>query len=463
MEQINVISNTPEEQKVEPKQFTLNENITQMIILILLCIMSLQPLVGLFTRIDYPTDAEIFTGITRLFLRKTEWIRYIGYISLVAAILIILLKCNISFKTFLLTTFRKKPWNICFLLLFLWVCFSSFVIAPYRVEALNGESLKFEGLFSIIAYVGFFSLASLLTNRQYKRFWMTFCVTVSVVLAACALYSLNSDNPVILTYANRQLRSTTGRHLAATFIQYNHYAYYLCMMIVMSAGLYLTEKKRILRVVYLVFMGFQSYALAINGTRGGYLASFIGLTVLTCFLIFRKEVKKTNVVVMWLVFVGAALGASETFLKRFLSIFGDLGGVIQNGDQNGDYGTGRWRLWKTSIQLIKYRPLVGYGTNMSYYALNQLANIADMPHNEYLQHTVDYGLIGGLLYLGGLFSLFVSCIKKIKKLPVENVLLGCVAIAYAVSAFFGVTVVEVVPFFYIALGLVKWDACVDTE
>lgn len=449
---------------IEKKQYSINNGVIQIIVLILLCIVSLQPLVGLFTDLNVQTQQECMTEINALFLRKSEWIRYIGYLSILVAIVIAVMKCNFSLKEFIVSPIKKKPWNICFLLLFCFVSFSTFAIAPLLQQALNGEEYRYEGFFSIVAYVGFFSLASLLTNEKYKRIWMTFTVTVAAVLGECALYSYYSTNPILLTYMNRQVRSEGG-YIAATFIQYNHYAYYLCMMVTMAAGLFLTEKKRLYRIVYLIFFGFLEYALALNGTRGGYLAAIAGLIAVTLFTLLRKETRKRNLVLVWAIFIMASLAASDVFAQRFSSIFADLGGVIQNGDQEIGYGTGRWVLWKRSIRLIKHKPFVGYGTNMAFYAMAEIGQLADLPHNEYLQHTLDYGLVGISLYLGGLISLFIGCLKKIKKLPIVNVLLGCVVIAYTVSAFFGVTVVEVLPFFYISLGLVKWQDpdCTVTE
>ncbi|MGN0419547.1 MAG: O-antigen ligase family protein [Acetatifactor sp.] len=456
MEQVEQMDKGVAEHRREMKQYSSNDTVIQMIVLALLCIVSLQPLVGLFTNLNVPTQQECLAKINAMFLRKSEWIRYLGYLSLVVAILAALVKSNISLKDFFLSLIQRKPWNVCFLLLFLYVSFSTFAIAPLLQQALNGEEYRYEGFFSIIAYAGFFSLASLLTNEKYKRFWMTFTVSVAVVLGGCALYSYHSVNPILLTYMNRQVRSEGG-YIAATFIQYNHYAYYLCMMVVMAAGLFLTEKNRLFRVVYLVFFGFLEYILAYNGTRGGYLAAIIGVITITLFMVLRKGAKWGSIVLVWGVFLIASLAASGVFLQRFSSIFADLGGVIENGDQEIGYGTGRWVLWKRSIQLIKYKPLIGYGTNMAFYAMAEIGQLADLPHNEYLQHMLDFGLVGISLYLGGLISLFASCLKKIKKLPAVNVILGCVVIAYAVSAFFGVTVVEVLPFFYISLGLVKWS------
>lgn len=456
MEQVELMDEGKVERRGEMKQYSLNNAVIQMIVLALLCIMSLQPLVGLFTNLNVSTQQECLAKINAMFLRKSEWIRYLGYLSLVVAILAALLKYDFSLKDSFVSAIKHKPWNICFLLFFLYVSISTFAIAPLLQQALNGEEYRYEGFFSIIAYAGFFALSSLLTNEKYKRIWMTFTVTVAVVLGECALYSYYSTNPILLTYMNRQVRSEGG-YIAATFIQYNHYAYYLCMMVVMAAGLFLTEKKRVYRIVYLVFFGFLEYVLALNGTRGGYLAAIAGVIAITFFMLLRKETKKSSIVLVWVIFLIASLAASGVFLQRFSSIFADLGGVIENGDQEIGYGTGRWVLWKRSIQLIKYKPLVGYGTNMAFYAMAEIAQLADLPHNEYLQHTLDFGLVGISLYLGGLISLFASCLKKLKKLPTVNVILGCVVIAYAVSAFFGVTVVEVLPFFYISLGLVKWS------
>ena len=271
MEQVEQMDKGVAEHRREMKQYSSNDTVIQMIVLALLCIVSLQPLVGLFTNLNVPTQQECLAKINAMFLRKSEWIRYLGYLSLVVAILAALVKRNISLKNFSLSLIKHKPWNVCFLLLFLYVSFSTFAIAPLLQQALNGEEYRYEGFFSIIAYAGFFSLASLLTNEKYKRFWMIFTVSVSVVLGGCALYSYHSANPILLTYMNRLVRSEGG-YIAATFIQYNHYAYYLCMMVVMAAGLFLTEKKRVYRLLSILWLlgvrfGLQWYKRRISGSH----------------------------------------------------------------------------------------------------------------------------------------------------------------------------------------------------
>ena len=100
MEQVEQMDKGVAEHRREMKQYSSNDTVIQMIVLALLCIVSLQPLVGLFTNLNVPTQQECLAKINAMFLRKSEWIRYLGYLSLVVAILAALVKSNISLKNF---------------------------------------------------------------------------------------------------------------------------------------------------------------------------------------------------------------------------------------------------------------------------------------------------------------------------------------------------------------------------
>lgn len=443
----------------ERRDISFSAETMQKILLVLLCLMSLQPLVGVFAKLYDANDMwGTLTALQNFYLQKAQYIRIIGYLCLVVGVINIVMNKQNTIAASIRRCFSHKPWNVFFLLLFGWIVVNAFTVAPDLTIALAGDSSRYEGVFSIVAYVGFFAVASQLTNEKYKTIWINFTIGVACVLAVMAIYAFKAENPIVLSYMTHFLDGYGSVTIQATFPHYNHFGYYLCMMIVLTSGMALRANDKIKRVCYLPALALLEYVLATNGTRGAMIGVIFGVGFLSAFCWMRKETSAKMILLIWGVIILASLPATG-FLSRFSSIFLSAGGAVgvESFAENVDMGNGRLTLWKDSILLIKQKPITGFGINMSYYYLQLVYDIADMPHNEYLQYAVDLGIPGLLLYIGALVSLFVHSIKKIKQLPVSCILAGCAAIAYGVSAFFGVSLVQVIPFYFILLGFVKWE------
>ena len=81
--------------------------------------------------------------------------------------------------------------------------------------------------------------------------------------------------------------------------------------------------------------------------------------------------------------------------------------------------------------------------------------VVDKAHNEFLQTFITEGIIGLLIYLGLYISVIKNGIKNSFKN--ENIYFILPIIGYLVQAFFNISVIEVAPLFYIALGLVEYE------
>ena len=121
-------------------------------------------------------------------------------------------------------------------------------------------------------------------------------------------------------------------------------------------------------------------------------------------------------------------------------------------DTNNAGGSGRIGLWKDNIKLIKEKPLLGYGPEgtYTYYIKGEIES--ERPHNEYIQHALYMGVPAGIAYIVALITLFITMIKKLKYLPKELIAMGVIVFTYYVSAFFGNTLYNTVPYFFMFLG-----------
>lgn len=131
---------------------------------------------------------------------------------------------------------------------------------------------------------------------------------------------------------------------------------------------------------------------------------------------------------------------------------------VAKGNADDKFGSSRMYIWKATIKIIPKYWLHGAGIDNFYFAFGQeplQSNngkiVYDKVHNEYLQTLVTQGVFSLISYL----FLYAIVLKKGIKYSIKNeeIFLILPIIGYLVQAFFNISVIEVAPIFYIALGL----------
>ena len=120
-----------------------------------------------------------------------------------------------------------------------------------------------------------------------------------------------------------------------------------------------------------------------------------------------------------------------------------------------DTGHLRLILWEKAIECILEKPVFGYGPEGLYYIYTDGGFENNRPHNEYIQMAAFHGIPALCMYLGSLVSLFLYCMKNLKNLPKELIIIGGMIFSYCVSAFFGNTMYYTTPYFYLFFGILS--------
>lgn len=442
----------------------LNQSKTEIhewIAFILLLIMALQPLQGI-TSIAY-TNNEVID----LFEGRATLIRAIGYASLLNALVFYLRRIYTEGAGILKDTFLSRPWNSLFLLLLIW----SFICVGQAQEhevAISGDPVRFEGILSYIAYAGFFSGATLIKNSDHKRTLFLTMGIAATVLGALSLWCYYNPSPVFLSYMD--VNVIAG--LSGTFVNTNHYGYYLCTMSTVLFSLAVLSEKKWLKAVFALMGLFQFVVLLINNTMGSVIASILGLCALLILFALRKggRVKAISLCTLALVvvcvvsFMVFCVQKPETnqLTTDVAAMVKDAGGILR-GEGDDAAGSARLGIWRADVKLIQDHPWMGCGTDNAYYAVEPYYGIPKMPHNEYLAMGVNLGIPGLLLYVSALLSLLIFRIRKLWQMMDVTLCAFCCAFTYAASAFFGVSLCTMLPFFYIFLAFFSDDAGLYTE
>ena len=133
--------------------------------------------------------------------------------------------------------------------------------------------------------------------------------------------------------------------------------------------------------------------------------------------------------------------------------------------ERADYaGAERGFIWKRVVELIKRRPLVGYGIENlgevfnKYYGQDMIdlwgeVRYVDKAHNEYLHIAVTSGIPSLLSYLIFTIQIIKKGFTKLHNDSIMLLLLSSV-LGYMTAAFFNISVVSVAYVYWIFLGMI---------
>ena len=430
---------------------------TQNVSIVVIVLLSLQVLMGLFLRAPNQTE------LVALYFGKTVVIRLLGYIGIVVAIIDFYCKVYIHREKCLKWTFLKRPWNGLFVIILLWALLVGIGVSEDRNLAFFGGAFRYEGYLSYLAYAGIFISAAQIREEKYRKIIMVITTVTSTLLAIITILR-DLAKWSFLMYRNGQVGD-----FSATFINSNHYGYYLCFSMLIIAGLFMVTEKLHWKIVCGVCFTINLIVMLYNRSLGPYIAISIGLVVFLVFNWIRKGFNKTwPILILVVIFIVFSL-----FIDGH-KMLDDLGLIIQQttnvidvigsggaGSQEGQHaidtiGSSRGVLWKNTIKTIIEHPIVGVGTDSI-----QLYIDNNIPHNEYLQVGANLGIPGLVVYLAALIAYMI---KNTKKISDGTLIVGIAAFVYCVSAFFGISIPVATYQLFLFLGLlVGWFKHRDEE
>lgn len=192
---------------------------------------------------------------------------------------------------------------------------------------------------------------------------------------------------------------------------------FLGVTITIIVGLYLTKKSLIPKWALFTIFILLCFILLLTDSRAGWLSTLFGMATL-CFLFKKKKVKSFVLI-------------KNASLFLFMILF-----IISIYYHKKDSADGRLLIWRISTEMIADAPLAGHGIGtfenkyMYYQAqyfeshpyskYEKLADNIVYPYNEFLRIGVEQGIIGIILIL----CIIVSIFKYTSKEKYNKVYLG---------------------------------------
>lgn len=230
----------------------------------------------------------------------------------------------------------------------------------------------------------------------------------------CAIY------PCLISICINILKGTPR---ADNFIGYYNNVIVFLLPAICIASLYICVIKKSIRAYTLIVVSVLVAFLSSAATPRGAMIGFLGALMVESFLFYVLKTKKISV---WPWYVLAmAFGVFLVFFYRegttpLLEEF-----IVKVLHRSTDF-TGRLDVWDKYLEVIRERPIFGYGDSPYFYINNLYIPHA---HNYYLNIVVEFGLIGLIIYL--VFSAIMLC--GIEKRKDDFIKIIFIALIFAVQ------------------------------
>lgn len=344
-----------------------------------------------------------------------------------------------------------------FVLYMIWTLISC-ILSPNRELAFKGTSYRKEGYIMYLIYAGYFFCAYLLESKKLRKILLNIFVIVSIFLII-----ISRAYFTVLKYTDIFLYNTPDK---SVFAQFNHYGYYLMMSLMCALGLFITEKNKILKVVYLVAYTVIGYALIFNNTFGCYLATAIVLIAYCIYALVKKRDRAVALIATAIFIILSftvtkndknlayenisGLGSDiKSIIIKVFNIEEDSPEVEENFEKAG---TSRMLLWKNGVKFMMERPIIGYGPENLKEKYKSVSINQDRPHNLLIQLATTSGIPGMILYVTAVGIIVVRGIKNLIKNNGSGKIFLIIVITYLTSAMFGNSMYYTSPYYFIFLG-----------
>lgn len=331
-----------------------------------------------------------------------------------------------------------KIWDIFFIFMMFWAFFSTLFSRNFMDSFYGFDNMFFLlGYTVYLVYASIYICSRMIKSEIYKIHIFRFVSIIGAFSSFITIIQVIDSNYLYKIFPGAKV---LFNEYSGLFINVNFFGYLMSITIISSIVLIFIERKLWAKFVWLVLYGIQLWALLLNNTLGGFVAIFITIIFVSIFGIIRDKKNWIWILLIIGILIGNCIYA-EINTNYISSNFNILSHDVTHITDDSA-GSDRMVKWKNAFKGIKKYPLIGYGTSMY-----------NSVFNEYIEHTVEWGIPGGFLYIAALFSMFLTGLLKVKKLNKYTLAAGLVAMSYLISGFFGFTVYYITFMLPIFLGI----------
>ena len=342
--------------------------------------------------------------------------------------------------------------------LFYFLILSLFISSTFAIDfkkSIFGEDTRYEGLLTLLNYYLIALNAKNIKSKKFKNSLLNLFMYLGVFQGFYSIYQ--SFTP--FTFLNNKFSG--GAYMAMGLCSNpNFFGAYMAMQLSLATVFYIKQGQNKYLWMFILF-SIALYLSCSSGPLLGFILAFILIGI-----IFRKQYKR--ILLLLMVFIVSCFITDKSLkyvhenilansmLDRYV-ISSDLASTVDKiqNDNIESIGSGRIRLWKRTLPLVKQYWLTGCGLDNFYNALPQTGSVSyDKAHNIYLQMAVTNGIFPTLVYM---FICLVVFLKGFKLKRVESCALFMAFVSYCILSFANISVIDVAPYFFIVLGILISD------
>lgn len=254
----------------------------------------------------------------------------------------------------------KHPWTLAFFAMLVWSLLAS-LLADDLMLAFYGTFYRNDGFLTYCIYAAIYCCAQINNSENLREKVLQYFILSSLPLCLVTILQyFNYSTEAFGIYYRERLLS--NMRYAAIFYNTNHYGYYLTMIIAVSAGLYFKSKRTLEHIFYIFIFTLNTWCLIINNTFGCYLS-----IVFICIagpLFLKKAVgklSKTKYLIPLMLLILLTISSSQIVANNFLILSSDVKNIAAENSAAMNAGSKRWELWTNGVDMLKNRPIFGYG------------------------------------------------------------------------------------------------------
>lgn len=289
--------------------------------------------------------------------------------------------------------------------------------------------------FKTLSYIAIFFL--ILNNIKSKKEFLGIFNIIILVGLGISIFGIIQN----YTYAHLNKvywfdPSGTAASPFGSFVNRNHFAGYIEMIIPLAIGYLITDIDFSKKVFYGLAVCIMSLALFLSFSRAGIIVYIASLSFMGLCLIIRRPLHKRAIAILILfivvLFASMLLLDVKSICKRFVTIFQD--------HDTGFPVLGRGYLWRDNLKIWVDFPVFGTGLG-TFGSIS--AKYKTLPgevkftyaHNDYLQLLSETGVVGfGLVFM--FFCLYFNSLLRMwfkrKDIQAVGLVLGCTAAIWAI-------------------------------
>ncbi len=494
----------------EEEDFQSRRNVDKWIFRLLLLLLGLMPLIvlasvkevisPLISNVDAlssGTKGDLFTHYKAIFLLVVTGIVSILFLS----------------KVFFMNGTIRKTFLNYVLGVFVIAIVASTIMSPNITVALNGQYNRSDGAISWLCYVALMFIAM---NIEYPKNVIRYIMCVMMPFVYTNLYIITMNfygNDLLQKQWVQKLLSialpqgatiSDGSALVGTLNQWNYMSGMFAMMTAMYLAWAVTSKKWIEKIVGAITASASVTILFMSISTSGFLTIIVILPIVLLISIKSNEKRKSLIALGIFITIAAPVfhTLSEKDNRVWLESFGfftdfnpyskeeaeavslnlnlpfSFTNKVYASEQSFElpvlperslaFGTGRGYIWGETLELVKERPLIGYGSdslvyNFPHYQLESRAGmldentIVDKTHNVYLAVLYGTGVFGFLALVIVVVWSTVLVLRSTFQKNIENnlmLVLGIAFLAYSVQALFNDSIPAITAVAFVFIGVI---------